>query len=346
MADAGFSPAPHTALPMLDKHSGAILDHVQLVTLTYQGYTSAGVMQAFGDYVVTSPWYEQVGMEYGVGAGTNQNVMLGPPPTTLKDTDIDTLMQQLVTNHTVPTPPATGNEYLYMLYVPHTVTLDASLQGFYGYHSMTSVAGTNFPYAVILDDGSGDGTTTSTAAHELVEAATDALFVVNQNGDGYWADRALPDPWYLVETEAADLCDGEKLIQAGNFAVQRIWSNAAIAAGKSPCIPYDPDDVWYDVSADPATMPTIPQGGSATFTLTGWSTVPVADWDLSTYQADFSDLTDTQMNAMLSSTTINNGKQVTLTLHAPTTAAHGSLGGVYVLSGPQYRPWVVGFTVQ
>jgi hypothetical protein len=348
---AGFVTAPHTPLPMLDRHSGAILSNVQLVTLTYTGYGAKSGVEAFGDYVVTSPWFTGVAGEYGVMAGTHAaKVDIGPPPATLKDTDIPTLVQSLVNTGKVPAPPTTGNQYLYMLYVPPTITLDASLQGFYGYHDMTSVTITGqtvyIPFAVILDDGTGLSTTTSTAAHELVEAATDTLFVVDQNGDGYWADRMLPDPWYLVETEAADLCDGEALIQAGSFTVQRIWSNQAIAAGKSPCVPYDPDDLWYDVSADPPMMPVIPKGGMTTFTLTGWSTAATSDWQLSTATADFSDLTSQQMAPQLSDRMINNGRTVTLTLHAPSTATSGQLGGVYVMSGPQQRPWVVGFSVQ
>jgi hypothetical protein len=348
MIDAGFMTAPHTPLPMLDKHSGSILSGVKLVTMTYTGYTLKSQVEAFGDYIVTSPWYTDSGMEYGVGAGTHAaKVDVGALPTMpLSDTKVDALMQSWVKTGKVPMPPATGNQYLYMLYLPPNTPRDASLTGFYGYHSFTTVNGINFPYAVIIDDGTGIDTTTSTAAHELFEAATDTLFVVNPNGDGYWADRALPDPWYLIATEAGDLCDGEALIKSGTWAVQRVWSNAAITAGKAPCVPWDPDDQWMDVSADPPMMPTIPAGGSTTFTLTGWSTSAMPDWQIATYTADFSDLTDTQMMPTLSATTINNGKTVTLTLHAPTTATHAQNGGVYILSGQQQRPWAVGFTVQ
>jgi len=237
----------------------------------------------------------------------------------------------------------TGSQYLYMLYVPHSVTLPADLGNVLGYHDATTVNGATIAYAIILDDGSGIDTTTSTAAHELIEAATDPL---NPPNDGYYLDPPLPDPFYLILGEVADLCDGEALIRSGDFAVQRSYSNAAAQAGKSPCIPFDPDDTWYDVSASPATMPTIPAGGSVTFTLTGWSTKPVPDWNLIAYDADYADLYATDQSPTFSKTTINNGETVTLTLHAPADATHGQLGGVYVLSGEHYHPWVVGFTVQ
>ena len=344
-AQATFSTAPHTPLPLLERHDSVVLHHPKLVTITYSNYASTPQVEQFGDEVVASDWFTSVGREYGVAAGTHAaKVHLGPAPSTLKDTDIEALMHTLVANHTVPAPAATDNDLLYMIYIPPTVTLDASLQGFYGYHQVTVLNGVRFPFAVVLDDGSGIDTTTSTAAHELIEAATDPYFVDGQLG--WYIDPPNDDPWYLVEGEVADVCDGEALIRSGNFAVQRVWSNVAAAAGQSPCVPYDPDSQWIDVSAEPATMPTIPAGGTTTFTLTGWSTELVGDWSLDEYTADFSDLLDTDMAPQFSSKLINNGKAVTLTLHAPATAHSGQYGGVYVLSGDHMRPWAVGFIVQ
>jgi hypothetical protein len=253
-----------------------------------------------------------------------------------------------MTTPALPTPTA-GSEYLYMIYIPHTVPLDpTTLGGALGYHTdTTTTTNVHFAYAVILDDGSGADTTTSTAAHELIEAATDPY---SAPMNGWYADPPTNDPWYYVQGEIADLCDGEALIRSGTFAVQRTWSNNAVMADASPCIPYDPDDVWMDVSADPVTMPTIPAGGTATFTLTGWSTTPVADWQLSTYNADFSDLDTTAtrpaFNGGNATAMINNGTTAMLTMRAPATAKSGQVGAVYVLSGRQLRPWVVGFSVQ
>lgn len=345
-AEPGFVTAPHTPLPSLVKHTGAILDHVKLVTITPTDYAQTATVEAFGDAIVTSSWYTDAGAEYGVGAGTHDaKVHIAPYSTTqpLKDTDLDALIQQLIANNMVPRPPATGSEYLYMFYIPPNVPLDASLMGFYGYHTDATASGARFAYAIILDDGSGIDTTTSTAAHELIEAATDPY---SPPQDGYYADPPNDDPWYYILGEIADLCNGEALIKSGTYAVQRTWSNAAIAAGKSPCVPYDPDDIWMDVSAEPAKMPHVAAGGTATFTLTGWSTSQVADWSLDTYTADYSDLDTTQTKPQLSATTINNGQTVTLTLYVPANASSGQTGVVYVLSGHQLRPWAVGYIVQ
>jgi hypothetical protein len=339
--------APHTPFPLVLRHSGTVLDHVELVTITYRDYDPAtrDTVEAFGAAIVTSEWYAQVGAEYGVGAGSATAVRLNvAAPASLDGTQIEAFVDGLVSAGTVPKPPASGSELLYMLYVPSTVTLGSDLADLLGYHQQSIVGGVPFAMAVVLDDGAITDTT-ATASHELIEGATDPYDPPN---DGYYTDAQAPDPWMLVGLagEVGDLCDGETLIPSGTFAVQRIWSNVAAASGKAPCIPYDPDGEWFDVSAEPSTMPTIPAGGSATFTLTGWSTSAVPDWTLQTFAADLSDLTDAQLAAQLSSTTINNGKQVTLTLHAPAGTPGGKRGGVYVMSGSQQRPWLVGFTVQ
>jgi hypothetical protein len=347
--DAGkavFETAPHTPMPQLVPHGGQVLANVKLVTLTYTNYADKANVEAFGDAVVASDWYKQVTAEYGVSEGTHDaKVVIGPAPAMLTDVQVEAQIKQLINTNMVPKPLATGNQFLYMIYIPPSVTLDASLQGFYGYHAaaITTAGNIKFPYAVIIDDGTGIDTTTATAAHELVESATDPY---DPPDDGYYVDPPLPDPWFLILGENADLCDGEDLIKSGTFAVQRIYSNAAAAAGKSPCIPFDPDDSWNDVSAEPATMPTIPAGGSATFTLTGWSTEEIDDWQIRTYDADFADLVEADITPQLSSDTINNGKTVTVTLHAPATATSGQLGGVYILSGDNVRPWAIGFIVQ
>ena len=232
-----------------------------------------------------------------------------------------------------------------MIYVPPSVPLGPSLQDLYGYHdeATTTTGSIPFPYAVIVDDGTGIDTTTTTAAHELIEGATDPHFT---NGNlGWFTDPPLPDPWYLILGEVADLCNYEPYAYEGTFAYQRSWSNAAAAAGGNPCVP-NQGDRWEDVTADPATMPTIPKGGTATFTLTGWSTEREADWSLDYADADYSSLYASDLNVTFDRHTINNHKTATVTLHAPTNAASGDTGGIYVLSGPYARPWAVGFSVQ
>ncbi len=346
-APAGFVTAPHTALPLLSPHHGVLLDHVQLVTITYDGYADRAGVEAFGDAIVASPWYATVGTEYGVGAGTHVAKVHATAPARLQDyTAVETEMQRLLTDHVVPTPPATGSQLFYILYIPPSLPLGPELRDCcYGYHQMIVDSGTGrrVPFAIIFDDGTGLDTTTTTASHELIEGTTDPYETPD---DGWYVDPPLPDPWWLLFEENADLCSFEPMEREGAFAVQRNWSMVEAAAGRAPCVPHQGDDEWYDVSAQPATMPTVAKGSTVMFTLTGWSTKAVADWELRLYDGDYSELSMAQLQPALSATHINNGQTVTLTMHVPASAVSGKASGLYVLSGPSERPWAVGFIVQ
>jgi hypothetical protein len=346
-APGGFQTAAHTPMPQAIPHGGKIIAHPQLVTITFSDDSFATMENAFGDAIVGDPWMTTTGNDYGVGTGTSAaKVTLGAAPASLDFAGVQTLIEGKINDGTLPAPDATGDQHIYMLYVPRKVTLAADLQDEYGHHGMGTGKGVHIAYAVILDPSFNTDELngiTSTAAHELMEAATDPY---DSPDDGWYVDPPLPDPWWEIAGEVGDLCDGEALIQAGGFAVQRIYSNTAAAAGKNPCVPEDPDDAWQDVTVTPATMPTVAAGGTATFTLTGWSTSQVPDWALDDYTADYSDLADTDMNPTFSSKMINNGTSVMLTLHVPASATSGQTGALYILSGPQIRPWPVGFIVK
>jgi hypothetical protein len=343
-----FQTAPHAPMPRVLRHSGAVLSNLQLVTLTYEGYAGRDLAEHFGDAIVRSSWYTTVGAEYGVRAGTHMPpIRLGPPPATLTREDIANEIKQLITDGVAPRPPMTGNQLLYLIYIPPSVNRSADLDDVIGYHEMLTLAGgAKFPIVVVIDDigdDRGSAAPSLTAAHQLINAVTNPYDVPN---DGYYADPPMFDPWSLVRGEVADLCEGETPVMEGELALPRVYSDAAARIGKPPCTPMVAGDTWNDVTATPSTMQMVPQGSSVTFELTGWSTEEVADWSLRTRVADFSQLTEAQMQPELSDDTINNARTVTLTLHAPRNALRGAAGGVYVLSGENSRRWAVGFVVK
>lgn len=343
----GVHPAPHAPMPPVLPHAGTVLSNVQLVTITFDEYDDAARMQAeaFGDVIVGSPWYKSVGMEYGVNAGTHvQKLTIRPTPTSITRDGIETRIKQLVTGGLIPKPAATANQLLYMIYIPPTVTRGADLDGILGYHQMVKLDGAQFPIAVVLDDGNDPAATTSTAAHQLINAVTNPY---SPPMDGYYTDPPMNDPWSLIQGEIADLCEGEAPIVDSGFTLPRVYSSLAAVAGRSPCKPFT-DDTWSNVSAEPSRMQMIPKGGSVTFTLTGWSTREIPDWNLLLRVADFSKLTEAEMQPELSDDMINNSTSVTLTLHAPVSATSHTAGGVYVLSlvGANVHPWAVGFIVE
>jgi hypothetical protein len=292
-----------------------------------------------------------VGKEYGVTAGTEEAIpVTDTAPGSITDTQIQQFINDKITAGTFPSPaPTTNGTPIYMVYFPSTTTVtdnksggtSCSNGGFAGYHGAGSNNGTKFAYAVIPDCGSGLNDVTSTAAHELIEAATDPW---NTPDDGYYLDVAADDLWNgAAGDEVADMCDFEPLTTEGSWQLERSYSNAAAAAGTSPCVPVPAGDVYYNVSATPKTVQTVAAGKSFTFTITGWSTAAIAPWAIQTAPADSADF---DPKATLSVQTINNGLTATVTLTAPANAKTGTLGAAFVVSGDAQHLWPVAIQVQ
>jgi len=344
-----FTPAPHAPMPRVFPHNGVVLANLRLVTLAFDGFDTA-MIDHFGDAIVGSSWYTTVGAEYGIRAGSHSpTVTLGAAPTSLTRYAISELLKQrIAADSRLPKPVAGSHQLLYLVFVPSSATrgTDAST----GYHASAFLGNAKFPFAVVIDDGSGATALTVAASRLLINAVTNPYPPAVNNpypdDDGYYVDPPKIDPWSLVRREVADLCDGQRLVTEGDLTLPQVYSDVAARAGTAPCMPSTPDDAWSDVSAEPSTMRPVPRGGSVTFVLTGWSTQEVPSWELRTRVADFSQLSEEEMLPVLSDNQINNNTTVKLTLHAPLTAPSGAPGGVYVLSGENGHPWAVGFVVR
>jgi hypothetical protein len=88
-------------------------------------------------------------------------------------------------------------------------------------------------------------------SHELVEAATDPF----PNASPAWAQVDETHLYWelaLGGGEVGDMCaqDPEAFTQFSElpYVVQRIWSNKAALAGKDPCVPALPDEVYFNAS--------------------------------------------------------------------------------------------------
>jgi hypothetical protein len=340
--DGPFQPAPHAPMPVVFPHTGTVLSSVHLVTLKFSDHAAQVDLARFGNRLVTSDWYHKVGAEYGFDIGTAELVDIGPAPTSISRADIAQKIIDLIAARRVPRPTA-ADELLYLLYVPPRVARGAGLQR--SYHEMLTLSdGMRFPIAVVLDSGRSAADTTTTAAHQLINAVTNPY---TPPKDGYYADPPKTDPWSLVRGEIGDLCEGEEPYADNEFAYPRVYSNRAAIASLPPCLPILPEDSWSDVTAEPATIQMIAAAGSVRFRLTGWSTRPLPAWNIRVQVADSSQLSADEMRPQLSSDTINNGQTVTLTLHAPPEGvAPGTTGSVYILSGKNEHPWAVGFVVK
>jgi hypothetical protein len=362
---APFHTAPHTPLPTLDAHDGVVLDQPELVTITFPGYSHRAEVEAFGDFVGGSQWLKTVGTEYGVGPASQARKVVWPTaaPANLTDQELRMLLAQGITDGTLPAPPATGNRVVYLVYWPSTAVLDATsagagvvcLRGSFhsagglftaGYHeSAPTPAGGRVPYAVIGDCDDSIDEITSTASREIIGCGTNPYEV---DLSGYLLDPKPGDPWLMnVDNgEAGYMCEREPLLHEGGYALHRSWSNAAATAGTQPCIPADAGEIYESVSASPASIVPATAGSTVSWTLTGWSTAETSDWTLRTARPDGSDFAIAELAPVLSRTTINNGKTVTLTMTVPATARAAEYGGLDLLSGDHDHVWPVAFVVK
>ncbi|MBK8254908.1 MAG: hypothetical protein IPK82_19890 [Polyangiaceae bacterium] len=337
---AEFVMAPHPAFPVIDGDPAAIIAKPKLVTITFSDDANTEQLQAVGDAIGTSDWLKAVGTDYGVTEGTHLAKVVLPEPAPLQATDPEVLdlVDQYIQSGLVPAPAA---DIMYMIYVPAQTDLDDGwgyhvCTDYLGYHYQAQVSSGLMTYAFVGDCGGGLEEITATFAHEYIETATDP-----DVENGYYLRLKPSDTWYVLDgLENADLCDYADYVTEGGFTYQRVWSNKAAAeAVTSPCAPIDPNETFFNVYSDPATIPSLAVGESATFTLTGWSAGPVDDWKLDYDGAYFGEF---EPEVEFSGLTMNNGQSVTIKLTVPAGTPKGRLGTAMVYSGPGYgRFWPV-----
>ena len=360
-----FIAAPHTPLPLIAGHDEKVIAHPQLVTITFPGYAYTQKVQAFGDFIGNSKWLKTVGTEYGVGAATHVAKVVWPAAAVDQTTDqgLRTLLGTGITSGTLPAPPTGTSSLVYIVYWPSNVVLDASGQGagvlcqhgsFHsagglftaGYHdSFTAPNGTRVDYAVVGDCSESIDAITTSASRELIGTFTNPFEFENS---GWLLDVRSADPWFMDTSsgEVGYMCERELAVRESSWALHRSWSNAAALASTQPCLPSPEGTVYYNVSASPATTVRVGAGTTVVYTLTGWSSQAVSQWQLAVQRPEGSDFSLADLAPSFGSSTMQNGGTTTLTLHVPGSARAAQLGGLDVMSGPQEHAWPVAFEVQ
>lgn len=354
----GWMTAPHDPFPQVPNQGGPLLANPELILLIFPGVSDPAADVSYAHWIVGSSWLSTVGAEYGVGLGsvvTTVNLTTSPPHAITSD-QIETFLLDGVTGGTLPQPADGLTNALYVLYYPSSTTitlndmgqLSTSCHDFGGYHKEVDGPSNVFSYAVIPDCmGFAPGITRQQAidiavSHELIEAATDADPLL-QPAYQLMLDMTNPSPWVLIGGEIADLCLG-RYDRSGTYIAQQIWSNAAAAAGGDPCIPSS-GGTYFNVSSMPEDIQLVQAGHSVTFTLTGWSTAPVADWTIgaSVQQATF--MPDVNLTPM----TINNGMTATVNVTVPAGTPSGSYAAIVIDSTAMMgtnNQWPLGVFVQ
>ena len=339
-----FMTAPHTPYPQLSPHSGTVLPNINLVTITYSDYPYTSEVYAFGDKVFGSAWFKAAGSEYGVTSGTHAAKVVLPEtaPSSMTGQGIPARINQAIMDGTAP-PAGPGS--MYLIYFPMTTSISGggpgvACQDYLGYHYFArSPSGVRYAYGVVIDCSGAAGDTTSTASHELLEAATDPFT------DAWSLDVGQFDHWVnFNQYEDGDMCEYLPDTTEDGVELQRMYSNAEAAAGREPCVPAPPGWLLFNVSPAPDIVPTVAAGHTTQITLTGWSAQPMKSWTLSVQPWGQSDFDPT---ARLSANSINNGLTVKVTLKVPPGTQSGSVGTAVVYSGPGGgRFWPVSVVAQ
>jgi len=294
-------PAPHPAGPRVLNSNGPVLNNFLIVPVFWSNDPLQMQVEQFIFQLEPSTYWTATTTEYGAGPFkiAPSVVITDPPPTTIDDGAIGNWLAAHADGSNKAWPKADGNT-LYALFYPSgtTITLQnsQSCQSFGAYHSNTNLMnGTDVPYAVMPRCGGGIDTLTVSTSHEFVEAATDPLPMSNPAYSQIDIDHVI---WELRGGgETGDMCETystsiQRLV--GNFAVQRTWSNKAMADGHDPCVPAG-TDVYFNASPDLHESVTMSFGGqgiktkgvkvplmqSKTISVYLYSDAPKAAWTVS-----------------------------------------------------------------
>lgn len=327
--DYSWPVPPHRAFPQVGTRDGALLSPMQLVTITAEGDDAPpSFFFEFSRQIGKSEWWRRIAPEYGLTTLTNVAEIVGPAVDgDVTDHDVFTYITDAVAMN--GGPERDGNT-LYLLYLPEGVTMisegkaNTNCRNFAAYHARYGTRGDDL--AVVQRCRNDPNRSTVAASHEVIEAATDpdyAGYVLPAVARKPWTE----DVWNAYEltgrAELGDLCEGTFYFER-QFFYQRVWSNAAAAAGGDPCIPelgepfYDTtfDRDWYSVNA----------GATVSIPFTGWATGPLADWGLRVRVKS----STSGFDATSSLTTFNSGRRGTLTVRAPVGAFSDSFAVVEI----------------
>jgi hypothetical protein len=257
-----------------------------------------------------------------------------------------------------------------MVYFPWTTTISGTNLGvsclnFGAYHNENDLGLTPFAYAVMptCDHYSPYPYYTQiSASHELAEASSDPFV---QTAPAY-TSSSFNNGWI---GEIGDVCtpfDTFYRVNGGTYyAVQRIWSNAAAAAGTQPCIPA-PGTLYAALTPDGGTAlpsfcdPSVPEACTSVFvvsagqtydlTLTGWINQPSV---AAAVIAVGSSITGgrNQFNPQIALDRYNfrNGDEAHLTVQIPAGTPSQQGGEITILSGfdnDNYAYWPIALYVQ
>jgi hypothetical protein len=299
-------------MPLATTHGGAVLASPRFVPIVFSAEARTSDIATFMKNIAGSTYWG-LAAQYGVGPATASDpiVIDETPPAGLMDDDIQAW---LATKITTPDPNA-----IYVIYYPAATTIMSwgpSCLAFWGYHSETKIAGVKTVYAVIADCGEPFGPVTS---HELFEAATDPYYFTNKAWEGVDDTYEL----YSMNDELGDLCEeaNDNVTPSDiGYPVQRMWSNAAAAAGQDPC---QPEPAPYFRTVTNVEQISLAPGASTTVDLVAFSDGDTGGpWTIKV-TSSYNDLAD-KLDLQLCRASVQNGEHIPLVIQRDAWSTNGS----------------------
>jgi hypothetical protein len=256
------STTPFDLPTVINSGGGPVLSAPRVQAIYFSGHPFVDDIDGFLARLAASPYWPGVVAEYGVGGLTvlPSHVSSIAGPDSIVSTDIQALFARVMDADAAALGPASPDT-IYLMLFPATTTVVSSGQALCqpttasGYHTEAVAGGTSVALVVIPFCTSFPGTKlsgvsalTPTISHELVESSTDPFpasapaFLTTDERHAMWAEA-------VNGGEAADLCENESpnLAEVADIGlpVQRIWSNAAAAAGTGPCVPVPAGEIYF-----------------------------------------------------------------------------------------------------
>jgi hypothetical protein len=317
--------ASHAPFPSVTYQDGNVLAAPKIVTVTFPGDALAPQLQAFGQSLASSAWWNAIRAGYCVnpgacvGDGTAGTSVVLSTAAASSYTDSDqggaSTLQQWLTSELasgeLPKPDADAvTDTIYALYFPATTTIEfdgtKSCTDFDGYHTSMTMGSQQVVYAVVNECAATSAypnvpaitvlqNATLSASHEIAEAASDPSALTT----GYYLDMNDPSSWGWNDVEGGEIADlcvdpfglNQDQTTDGSFTAQRIWSIGQAASGRDPCNPVSAGVYFNAAPREPLFVVDV--GGSATFPVDAFSTGPRSDWTL--VAQDWSSYTSTYL---------------------------------------------------
>jgi len=365
--DAGY-PGPHPAVPQVETFGGAVLAAPNVVPIFFPNDPVQTDVETFLTQLAASTFWTSATSEYGVGALTISKsvVVTDAPPATITSSQIEAWLASYLDGTHAEFPAIAPNNVYIVLY-PAATTIQDNIVGtgcisYGGYHDESQNASKqSFVYAVMPRCNTfgyltGLDALTGPLSHEIEEAATDPH---PQTDTAYAAADLDHMAWNLAPLgELGDMCAYEpqsfqKLV--GNYAVQRLWSNASAKAGHDPCVPvlgtpyYNAAPVLnesvildYYGQKVPTKGVQISVGKQKTVDVQMFSDAPTADWSVSAVDATYGTNQPKQLDFSWDAQTGNNGDTLHMTI---TRLANGPHNGTefYIYASRDQKTWNMWF---